>query len=253
MLTHVLWWSGDALLALVLIFAVKGRFFTKYLIFYLYMSLLLAVELSRLYIFIFKPGDYLIFYWFTEFLIVAGSYGVMWEIYKEVLKDYGGTAKLARWLVSTIFLAVVGKVFINILTGEAVDLTRSVIELERNMRAVQAALMIVILALVMYYGIPLGRNLRGLMLGYGFFIGTSITILTLRSYLGTSFQSLWQYLDQACSLVALLIWCTTLWSYQPNPEPEVQIQIEGDYILLAERTSGAIAKARGYIARVFIS
>jgi hypothetical protein len=94
-----------------------------------------------------------------------------------------------------------------------------------------------------------GRNLKGMILGYGFFIGASIVNLTLISHLGDKFQAWWQYLPATTYTVTLVIWCLTLWSYEPNPGPESQVGIERDYELLAARTTSLLVEMRGLLGK----
>jgi hypothetical protein len=106
-----------------------------------------------------------------------------------------------------------------------------------------------VVALLAYYSIPIGRNLRGLMLGYGFYIGTNLVSLVLLSLLGHQFRSSWSYLRSTSYFVTLLIWGFSLWSYQPNPEPVSAVGLESDYQLLASRTKRLLETARAHIWR----
>lgn len=249
MLTQILWWACDALIALLLVRAVRGRFFTKYLIFFLYLTHVLLFDLVSFYIDVFFPGAFRAFYWNTQFISLAVGYCVIWEIYIQVLADYKGTARMASLAVSTIFVVVVARVLSNTLSGTVWSTAETVGELERNLRTIQAFLIAAILVLVAYYGIPIGRNLRGIILGYGFFIATSVVHLTLRDHIGDQFQQTWWYIQSTAYFVSLLIWTVTLWSYQPNPKPEREIEIEHDYEHFSRRTAHAIESARAYIVR----
>ena len=252
-LPYILWWSAHVLLGLLIVFAVRGNYFTRYPIFYTYLSLLLAVGFIRLHVVTTAPDRYLVIYWSTQFLAVAAAYCVLWEIYSKVLEAFAGCAKMASRLIAVAFVAVMGKAFLNALMARDWVLSKRVIELERDLRSVQATFLILLVGLILYYKIPVGRNLRGLIFGFGFFVGVNIILLTLRSYIGASFQLWWQYLQQASVLGAFLIWCFTLYSYAPNPAPVAETELEQDYALLQERTYRAIARASGYLARPFVS
>lgn len=249
MLTQILWWSGNALIACLLARAIGGGFFTKYLVFYIYLSHVLLLALLRFYFYVFESKLYADVYWYTQVLSVAIGYCVIWEIYQQALSAYQGTLRIARHLVLAVFIAVVARGFINSFTGPVWGPAETVMDLERNLRTVQAILLVVVLGLLAYYLIPIGRNLRGIILGYGFFIGTSVINMTVRSHLGETFQLWWQYFQSTTYFVALLIWSVTLWSYHPNPAPVTEIEIERDYELLSAQTAQAISKARGYLFR----
>jgi hypothetical protein len=249
MFGQLLWWAPIALQAALLIGAIRARLFAKYPIFYAYLSYVFVETSLRLCIYVVKPGFYSRFYWYTQCFSVALGYGVIWEIFRQALAEYPGAARMAKNALAAIFLVVVSKVLFNALTGPVFSPATTTAELERNLWAVQAVLLVAIVGLLAYYAIPTGRNLKGTILGYGFSIGASVMSLTLRSYLGDWFQPWWQYLPAMTSCVTLLIWCFTLWSYRPNPEPESDVGIERDYELLVARTTKLLTQARGHLVR----
>ena len=229
--------------------AVRGRLFAAYPVFYAYFSYIFVQSFAGFYLYRFHPGLYTNFYWYTQFFSVALGYGVIWEIFRQALKHYPGTARVARSVLAIIFFLVLLKVLSGALSSSVWSLARTTAELERSLRVVQAALLVTIVGLLAYYTIPAGRNLQGMIVGYGFFIGASVISLTLRSYFGASFQPVWQYLPAMTYYVALIIWCSTLWSYQPNPQPESDVGIERDYELLAARTTNALMQARAHLVK----
>ena len=253
MLIDIVFWLSNLLIALLLVQAVREKYFTKYILFFSYLNYVLVVNLAAFCVYAFKPGAYLAFYWYTQFLGLAGGYCVTWEIYRHVLRDFPGTAKMARCLVSVFLLGALGTALVNAFFGEAGGLVRSVIRFERNLQAAQSILLTLLLILIRHYAIPLGRNLRGLILGYGLIIGVGIVTLSIRSYIGTPFQLWWEYLQKGSGLVASGIWVHGLWVYAPNPKADISISLEEDYAVLTDRTYRAITKARASVLRVFQS
>ncbi len=249
MFGQFLWWAGNALEGLLLIRSIKARLFKRYALLYVYLSYVLFQSVLRFSVYTFKPGFYPSFYWYTQFLSVAVGYGVIWEIFRQALAQYPGAARMAKNVLAAIFVVVVSKVLFNALTGPVLSPATTSAELERNLRAVQAILLMAIVGLLIYYGIPTGRNLKGMILGYGFLIGARVINLTLRSYLGDRFQPWWQYLPALTYFITLVIWCFTLWAYRPNPQPESEGGIERDYELLAARTSKLLTQARAHLVR----
>ena len=110
--------------------------------------------------------------------------------------------------------------------------------------------MFCLLALFLYYKIPLNRNGRGLLLGYSLFVGADVISLTFITHPATGFASLMRQIDPLCYALALLIWSAALWS--PSPEPVFQgVQgIERDYGSLARQTRALLLQARTHLIKV---
>ena len=249
MFAQVAWWAGNGLECLLLIRCVQAGLYRRYPVFYAYLSYVLLESLLRFYVYFLSPGYYRDFYWSTQFLSVVIGYGVIWEIYRQALDRYPGAARMARNLLLVIFVLVVLKAFLNTLGGHVWSPAATTAELERNLRTIQAILLLTIGGLFGYYAIPMGRNLKGMILGYGFYVSTSLINLSLRSHFGERFHFWWLYLQPASYLVTLLIWSLTLWSYQANPQPTPDVEIERDYELLTARTTKLLTQVRTYLVR----
>ena len=250
MVTVILELTCDGLLAFVIVRGAREKLFFAYPVFYTYLVHVLVLDLFRFYIYTFWPNSYREVYWYCQFLSLVIGYCVIWEIYTKSLNNYQGVLQISRALVSTGLIVVVSRFLNNALVGPIWGTATTVVDLERNMRALQAMLLITLLGLVFYYGVPLGRNLWGIICGYAFFVGTSIIHLTLRSYLGDAFQSIWTYLPSISYFLALVIWCAALRSYQSIPKPETDIRIEQDYEALVEHTVQSLARATRLIVRM---
>ena len=225
------------------------KIFPKYVGFYSYMILTALLGLLRLYIYAFQPSEYMALYWWTQFLIVGAGFGVTWEIFGLTLRCYPGVRNLARFLVTSVFLVVVAPLLLTVLSGQ---FALGVMSLERNIRAVEITLLLSLVVLVMYYRLPIGRNLFGLFLGYGLFLTSHIVALFLHNTLGPSAQSWLNLFRQICELLVVFIWLATLWNEHPVPLPTVQT-LDEDYAVLSTRTSRLIEKARAQITRILTS
>jgi hypothetical protein len=249
MLTQVIWWTANLLEAVLLGRASWQKFIKAYPLFYTYLAFVLLTSLSRFYMYVWHAPLYTNFYWATQGVSVFLGFAVVWEICRQALAHYPGAFRMVRTSFLIIFVIVSSKIIVNVLVGESWSLAATIAEEERDFRVVQAFLLLVMAGLISFYRIQIGRNLRGMMLGFGFFIGTSVLNLTIRSYFGDAFQIWWQYLQPAAFVVVLLIWCVTLWSYWPNPEPEVESRIEQDYHAIVRATRQRFRQARAHVGR----
>ena len=249
MFSLAVWLATLALESLILYRAARCRFLAKYVLFYSYVGFVLCLSSVRLVIYCVEPTFYRSFYWHTQSLSVLVGCMVVWEIYRRALGRFPGAARMARNLLLLLLLIVVGKVLANTPNVLAGWLTGTTAELERNLRAVQAVLLMGLLGVIASYRIPLGRNVWGMILGYGLFLGTSVINLTLRILLGDSFQIVWQYLQPLFYLSVLCVWSLTLWSYKTAAQPKTELTIEQDYQLLVATTRKYLLLARRYLGR----
>jgi hypothetical protein len=249
MLSLAVWLTTLVLETLLLFQAFKGEFLWKYTLFYLYLGSVFLQSFSLLIIYLAKPNYYAPLYWSAEFVSVVLGCGIVWEIYRGALGRFPGAARMARNVVLFILLMVFAKVLVNTWNGTVWRPAGMVVGLERDLRAVQAVMLIGLVIIIAFYRIPLGQNLWGMMLGYGLFIGTNVIILALRVLLGNSFQTAWHYLQPLSYLAVLCIWCITLWSYKAAPVPKTELQIEQDYQFLAGATKRGLLQARAYLTR----
>ncbi len=249
MFTQALWWVGNAMEALLLVRATKTRLFKKYPVFYIYLSWIFLCSLLRFYVYVTRPALHQPFFWYTQFVTVLVGYILICEIYKQALAHYPGAAQMARNCILGVFAVVISRALAHALSGSGLSAAKTTAEIERNLRSVQAILLLIFVGLLVYYAIPIGRNLKGIVLGYGFFIGASVINLTFRSHLGTKFQLWLQYLQSTAFALVLLVWCSALWSPQPDPEPDGEIEIERDYDVLVSEMTKRFAQLRGYLGR----
>ena len=245
MFVYLMWWGAIALGALLLVRAFKERLLRKYPLFYSYVAWAVLVDLVRFYLYRIRPGSYQEFYWGSELVSILAAYGVILEIYKRALENYPGPARHAQNLLLFVLCVTAAKVVVNTLSSPSRSWVLAIAELGRNLRDVQGALLIVMLGLFAYYRIPAGRNLRGLICGYAFFIATTISSLAFRARLRNELSLLMQKLQPVLYLIALLIWCVALWSYQPEPQPDPEL----DYPRLVRQTRALLARALTYVWR----
>jgi hypothetical protein len=244
-------WSSLILLAAILVLAVRGGFLIKYKAFYSFVAALLVIGLLRFYFFALdRHPDYYFAYWYTQFLIVSGSCGVLWQVYRIILDPYKGAAKLGRALVDSVFVGVWLYCLIKLIGFRTEELRTSLLQIEQEVQAFQSVLLMILLLLIWYYSIPLGRNLTGMLIGQGVFIETRILILYFQSVLGTSFNVWRNYMEPLSFLATITIWLVALRSYSPIRLPAHELGLERDYELLLKNTSQVVSRTRTYLTKV---
>jgi len=240
MLTMGIWWLAIVLEGLLLIRGISNGLVRSFPAFYSYISFVVVSEVLRFCAYRFYPGDYAGVYWVTQFLgLIVGS-SVIFELYRVGLRPFPGTARMARYVLLLIFGGVVAKAVASGSGGILSWLARTSVELERDLRMVQALAILILVVLFLAYAIPFGKNLGGIVLGYGLFVAMSILQFTL--WLSrVKFPTLWPYAQPVSYALVLAIWVGTLWSRAPATVTEHQL--EEDYKALWLATRGQLERA----------
>jgi hypothetical protein len=249
MLGQVIWWACMAVEVLLLARALWGKLLRRYPAFYAYLLYVWIQSLFRFSVYHTQPQLYPKVYWITEWLGVLAGCAIVFEIYRVGLRAYPGTARLARNLLAFVFLLALVKATVETGNNPLWWSTATTLDLELALRVVQALALLALVALFLFYAIPFGRNLRGILLGYGLFLGESVVWLAFAPRSGENFRAFWSPIHAGSYFVVLFVWALHLWSYVPNPEPKVSVQLEEQYQRMAAATNRRLQEARGYLAK----
>ena len=249
MASKVIWLIAIVLEVVPLVRAVEAKFLRHYEFFYSYLGFVLARDLWLLAVYFLWPKLYTYAYWCSEPVGVLMGCWLVWEVYKIALARYPGTARMARNVLAFLFILASTRIFVKAWNSPTWIPGKTLFEIERDLRIVQLALLAGLVVLFKSYAIPLGRNLKGVTYGYALFLGTSVINLTLRDNLGYRFQHSWEYIQPVCYLLVLGVWCLTLWSYAPIPEPTTEPQLEADYQSLLASTKKTVRSARSHVVK----
>jgi hypothetical protein len=250
MLGQTIWWGSIVLETLLLVRGLQGKLLVRYPVFYAYILFVWLQSLLRFSIYHTRPQLYVPVYWITEYSGVLIGCAVVFEIFRMGRASYPGTARMARNLLAFVFVMALTKGLVETWNNPRWWSVATTIEFERALRTVQSLAIIAVVILWLFYSIPFGRNLRGILLGYGLFVGTSVIQLTFVTNSDSRFYSFWTHVNPGSYFVVLGLWTMHLWSYVPNPEPKRAVRLEEQYQKIAEATSRRLREGRGYLAKV---
>ncbi len=174
--------------------------------------------------------------------------GVTWEIFRLILGRYPGAGRMARNVLAFVLIMALSKGLVGTWNSNG-SWGFALLELERNLRAIQALALIVLVLLVAHYHIPFGGYARGVLAGYGLFVATFVVALTLRASIGQTFQTAWVYIQPLCYAASLGIWCVSLWVEEGSLVEESQPKIEEDYKSIALLTRKGLLQAREFLGK----
>ena len=236
MVTMTIWWVGAVLEILVLVRGFRERLFGRFPIFYGYLLFVTIDDVLRMAVYRWFPTYYDPVYWVTQFISLAVGSGIIFEIYRVALRAFPGAARMARYLLLLVFGAIFART-LAMPSGDLIErLASGSLILERNLRIVQALAILTLVSLFLWYAIPFGKNLKGILIGYGLFVGISVLQFALWYYKWEPIRSVWSNAEAVSYLVVLGIWTKTLWSFQAAPELQPENRFEQDYELIVAST-----------------
>jgi hypothetical protein len=242
-LSQLILWSSVALELTLLIAGLCNRLAGRFPIFFIYIAFVLSQDLLSIFAVHWGTRLYTIVYWVTEFSGLALGALVVFEIYKVSLATYPGTARMARNALAFVFVTALAKCLTQAMaSGWHSDTTA--LEIERALRTVEAAAILALAAVFLFYSIPFGRNLRGILLGYGLFVAEQVLCL---AFVSQRTHDFWFYAYPASYATALSLWLVHLWSYQPIPQPKASLDVE--YQRIAAGTRRRLQETRSYLRK----
>jgi hypothetical protein len=249
--TYLIWWTAIAFEAILLFRGIWTRLLRKYPLFYGYIGWVLATDLIGLLTYHVAPDLYVPLYWPSEFVTIVASYAVIVEIFRWSTRHKPGIRRLTQKVLLTVFALTVAYAFSDFAHGGFRSVSRAIADLGRDLRYVEAGVLVIMLWLFARYRIPLGRNLLGLIGGYSFWLACNIVNLAFWFRPANELSIVLRELLPATYLLTLIIWCASLWSAQPEPARPSENRIERDYDLLATNTNAILARTSHQFFRLF--
>ena len=245
---YSLWLGQLTLETLLLVHLLRNRSVSRYPYFFTYMTVIWVMSVVQWIVYHQSATYYPWVYWIGELLTVLAGFLVVWEIFRQTLRPFPALCQRTNWFVLALVVAIL---LANLLlgpssTGHREDL---VYRLERWLHLLQAALLAAILLAARRYSLPLGRNVAGLLVGFGLY--ASLTVASVASLALTRIDlTRWGHLYAATYLVTLAIWTVALWHYAPNPLPARREYLEQDYARLNAAMAGALLQVQTGLRKV---
>jgi hypothetical protein len=194
---------------------------------YIYFFGYLLVELLQLLIPVFVPLDGLLYrdsYVASQALVICFSALVVLELYSIVFRGLPGIGTVARRYIKVILvLAVVVSLLPLGLETTPNTLTGYLFIFERPVMTSLLILILMITVFLLYYPVPLGRNVPVYLIGYAVYFVTNATTIFIRN--------LGHYWSRPISDVQMVVYftCLMFWLFALNRAGETRSVVVGHH------------------------
>lgn len=247
MLTSGIWCLGVLLEAVLIWRGLQENLVRQYPVFYSYLGFVFAQEFLRIAVFRWFPNDYFVVYWITQLLGFLFGSAVIFEIYQVALRAYPGAAKMARNLLFLLFGTVFGRAVLDPSTSLDSWFQHTFHGMERELRVVQTLTLLALIVLFLWYAIPFGKNLRGILLGYTAFVVVGVFQFSMLARFWSKLHEYWSHTIGCTYLLVLSCWTWSLWSEHTAPTSDSGPQLEKDYACLVGYTHRQLHKLRSHL------
>jgi len=245
---QVIFWVSFALESAILLRGLQAKILGRFSLFYGYLAYVLVT--STVEYLTWGTTPYKPLYWTFEFSSALIGCAIIFELYRQSLRPYPLLANMANKVMLFVVALVVARILAGVTWIAGQDWDPTLRLLERDLRITQAIFLCGLLLLVVYYSVSMGRNLKGLTIGYGLFLALSIAALTLRAAVGDSFHDTLSILQPASYDAVLCVWLASLWVKDPVTQRSPSTKLDQDYAQLVAATRKRLAQTEEQLIRI---
>lgn len=196
--------------SLLLVRGAKEKLLARFPFFYSYLTFSLAGSLAVYALSWLVPALHARVYWWHYLVTVLAEFAVIVEISDHLFEPYPAIRGLGRLLVASISVLLF---LVYVLPSLATYPSSSAFLLGfiKKASTLKAVALLAVLGVASRYRLNGGRNISGMALGFGVYLGINLAHFALAERYGTTFRL---GIPVAFTL-ALVIWTVALWSYRP--------------------------------------
>jgi hypothetical protein len=187
---------------------------------YPYLAAFVVCSLSREFalfpVSLYRPHQFAEVYWRAETISLFFRFFVIWEFFRGAFPRDSILHDVAWKSLMTVEVVVLP--FILLLTWQQASASQHYYPplspiFEQYLSLAQAFLLLVPAGIAWYYGAPLGRNMRGLVLGFGIYLPVcSINFGTLQVF--RAFFPYGRFLAPTAYVGMIAVWLWAFWEYE---------------------------------------
>jgi hypothetical protein len=209
---------ATAALQVVLLWRARQcRLLARFPFFYSYIVYNLCFTSVAYALYWIRPNLYPSAYWLYFLLSILVEFAVLVEISDHIFQPFSAIRNLGRGL-TVLISATFALVYILPAILQPPGRSSALLDFALRASVTKAVILAVLLLTASHFGLKLGRNVVGLILGFSIFLGISVANFAAAQSFGRALYAriLWVMTPIAFTL-CLLVWTVALWQLAPMP------------------------------------
>jgi len=215
-LWHYLWIAPHALQLIIAIVMIRRRLFNDFPLFLAY-TIFQAIGSTILFILDHVEAVSTYQYWYTHWVLslisIGLRFGVIWEVFRHIFRDYAGLQGLTRVvfrgaLVVLLFVAIV--IAARAPEVGSLHILSRVHILDLFVDIIQAGLWVLLIGMAHYFGLSRGTFAFGIVFGLGIFSTVDLATETIRVWTGFIAGYAFDLVSMATYHCCVVVWLVYL-------------------------------------------
>lgn len=211
---------GLVTLSLLVWRARVARLLSLFPVFYSYIIYVLCGTVTLTVIYVIRPRWYATGFWFHELVCVLVEFAVLVEIADHMFQPFPAIRHLGRALTLLISFTF-ALVYILPAILQRHEPGATLLDFALRASVTKAVILAGLVFTAHRFGLRLGRNVAGLMLGFSIYLGVNVANFAAAQNFGQALyiRILWVMSPIAFTL-CLLVWTIALWELAPMPRTD---------------------------------
>jgi hypothetical protein len=202
--------------ALLLWRARQGQLLSCFPFFYSYLVYVLCGSATLFVVYRVRPNSYPSAYWFYFVLSIVVEFAVLIEISDHIFQPFLAIRNLGRAITIVVSVAL-GLVYILPTILESRGMRMALLDFALRASLTKAFILAILLFAAHHYGLKLGRNVAGLMLGFSIYLGVNVANFASVECFGNLYANILWIMSPIAFTLCLLVWTGALWKLAPMP------------------------------------
>ena len=195
----------------------QGRLLIYFPFFYSYLLYMFCWSLVVFVTYWAQPSSYASVYWFYFVLSIVAEFAVLIEVSDHIFRPFPAIRNLGRAI--TILLSVtLGLTYILPTILHSHGRWMALLDFALRASLTKTVILGALLLAAHRYGLRLGKNVAGLMLGFSIYLGVNVANFALDESFGHLYDNVLWVMSPIAFTLCLLVWTVTLWELVPVPK-----------------------------------